>query len=117
RTSRACTAARGAATAARCCATWRDRWPRSLRATLAFVKAAYYERVGPAREVLTIGEIPVPQPAAGEVRVRVEWSGVNPSDVKSRGGSRPMAFPRVIPHSDGAGIVDGVGPGVPDARI
>jgi NADPH2:quinone reductase len=81
------------------------------------VKAAYYERVGPAREVLTIAEIPVPQPAAGEVRVRVEWSGVNPSDVKSRGGSRPMAFPRVIPHSDGAGIVDAVGPGVPDARI
>ena len=81
------------------------------------MKAAYYERVGPASEVLTVGEIPDPQPAAGEVRVRVEWSGVNPSDVKSRGGSRPMAFPRVIPHSDGAGVIDAVGTGVPDTRI
>ena len=81
------------------------------------MKAAYYERVGPAREVLIVGDVPEPAPAAGEVRVRVEWSGVNPSDVKSRGGSRPMAFPRVIPHSDGAGVIDAVGHGVPDARI
>ena len=81
------------------------------------MKAAYYQRVGPAHEVLTVGDIPDPQPAAGEVRVRVAWSGVNPSDVKSRGGMRPMAFPRVIPHSDGAGVIDAVGPGVPASRI
>jgi NADPH2:quinone reductase len=81
------------------------------------VKAAYYERVGPARDVLQLGEIPDPRPAGGEVRVRVEWSGVNPSDVKSRGGSRPMAFPRVIPHSDGSGVIDGVGDGVPASRV
>jgi NADPH2:quinone reductase len=81
------------------------------------VKAAYYERVGPARDVLQLGEIPDPRPAAGEVRVRVEWSGVNPSDVKSRGGSRPMAFPRVIPHSDGSGVIDAVGDGVPASRV
>ena len=83
------------------------------------MKAAWYERVGAARDVLIVGEIPEPHPAAGEVRVRVEWSGVNPSDVKSRAGLRSavMPFPRVIPHSDGMGVVDEVGQGVPDARV
>ena len=57
-----------------------------------------------------------PEPMAGEVRVRLRTSGVNPSDVKSRSGStgRPMPFPRIIPHSDGAGEIDAVGPGVTD---
>lgn len=83
------------------------------------MQAAYYESLGPARDVLRVGELPDPQPAAGEVRVRVEWSGVNPSDVKSRMGlrSKAMPFPRVIPHSDGAGVVDAVGHGVPKERI
>lgn len=83
------------------------------------MQAAYYESLGPARDVLRVGELPDPQPAAGEVRVRVEWSGVNPSDVKSRMGlrSKAMPFPRVIPHSDGAGVVDAVGHGVPKQRI
>jgi len=83
------------------------------------MKAAFYERLGPAREVLQLGELPDPHPAAGEVRVRIEWSGVNPSDVKSRMGlrSKIMPFPRVIPHSDGAGVIDAVGDGVAKARI
>lgn len=83
------------------------------------MKAAFYERVGPAREVLLIGELPDPHPGSGEVRVRVQWSGVNPSDVKSRGGvrSKVMPFPRVIPHSDGAGVIDEVGEGVPRTRL
>lgn len=83
------------------------------------MKAAFYERVGPAREVLQLGDLPTPQPAPGEVRVRIEWSGVNPSDVKSRMGlrSKDMPFPRVIPHSDGAGVVDAVGGGVAQERI
>ena len=83
------------------------------------MKAAYYERVGPAREVLEIAELPDPDPGAGEVRVRMHWSGVNPSDVKSRIGLRTKAipFPRVIPHSDGMGVVDAVGAGVPSERI
>lgn len=83
------------------------------------MKAAYYERTGPAGEVLVLGEMPDPQPGPGEVRVRLQWSGVNPSDVKSRGGVRPgpMPFPRVVPHSDGAGTIDSVGAGVPRARI
>lgn len=83
------------------------------------MKAAFYEAVGPAKEVLRIADIPEPQPAAGEVRVRVQWSGVNPSDVKSRAGlrSKVPAFPRVIPHSDGSGVIDAVGEGVSPARV
>jgi len=83
------------------------------------MRAAFYERTGPAREVLTIGELPTPEPAAGEVRVQVAWSGVNPSDVKSRAGTRTktLAFPRIVPHSDGSGVIDAVGEGVARSRI
>jgi len=82
------------------------------------MRAAYYERNGAAREVLRIGEVETPQPARGEVRVRLRTSGVNPSDVKSRAGlTRKIAFPRVIPHSDGAGEIDRVGEGVSPARV
>jgi NADPH:quinone reductase len=78
------------------------------------MKAAWYERNGKAREVLTIGEMPDPKPAKGEVRVKIACSGLNPSDVKRREGTRGqnIEFPRVIPNSDGAGTVDAVGPGV-----
>jgi NADPH2:quinone reductase len=79
--------------------------------------AVWYERNGSARDVLCFGEMPDPEPGPGEVRVRVHASGVNPSDWKTRSGSRPMLFPRVIPHSDGAGVIDQVGPGVEPARI
>ena len=81
--------------------------------------AAYYDRLGPAREVLKVGSLPDPQPGAVEVRVRLEWSGVNPFDTKGRAGLRggPMAFPRIVPHSDGAGVIDRVGDGVGDSRI
>ena len=72
------------------------------------MKAAWYERNGKAREVLTIGEMPDPKPAKGEVRVKIACSGLNPSDVKRREGTRGqnIEFPRVIPNSDGAGVVD-----------
>lgn len=79
------------------------------------MKAAYYEENGPARDVLMIAEKPTPQPSAGEVLVRVCASGVNPSDVKSRAG-RPLAGSYVIPHSDGAGVIEAVGDGVPPSR-
>ena len=63
--------------------------------------------------MLTVGEMPTPVAGPGEVRVRLEASGVNPADVGRRGGSyRAMEFPRVIPNSDGAGIVDQIGDGV-----
>ena len=83
------------------------------------MKAAFYERTGPALEVLVVGDLPDPQPGPGEVRVRLQWSGVNPSDVKARSGARgpAMPFPRVIPHSDGMGVVDAVGSGVDSSRI
>jgi NADPH2:quinone reductase len=84
------------------------------------MKAVWYERKGPAREVLQIGEQPLPQPAAGEVRVRVHVSAVNPSDTKNRGGARnnlAMPFALIVPHQDGAGIIDAVGPGVDPARV
>lgn len=80
------------------------------------MKAAWYERNGPARDVLTVGEMDMPEPAAGEVRVKLATSGVNPSDVKGRMG-RPPAGPRVIPHSDGAGTIEAVGSGVPHSRV
>src|SRR6185436_14187237 len=75
------------------------------------MKAAWYERNGRAREVLVIGEMPDPKPGAGEVRVKMRSSGLNPSDVKRREGTRGqnIEFPRVIPNSDGAGVVDAVG--------
>jgi NADPH2:quinone reductase len=83
------------------------------------MKAAFYERLGPARDVLQVGELPDPLPAPGEVRVRLQWSGVNPSDVKSRSGLRggAMPFPRVIPHSDGMGVIDILGAGVAASRL
>ncbi|MEO0487241.1 MAG: NADPH:quinone reductase [Pseudomonadota bacterium] len=74
------------------------------------MRAAWYERFGPAQEVLELGEIPVPEPGPGEVLVRLHATGINPSDVKLRAGARPgatMAYPRVIPQSDGAGVVAG----------
>lgn len=80
--------------------------------------AAYYEQNGPARDVLRLGEVETPQPAPGEVRVRLATSGVNPSDVKARSGAtRKIAYPLVIPHSDGAGVIDLVGPGVAATRV
>ncbi|MCB4824771.1 NADPH:quinone reductase [Roseicella aerolata] len=81
------------------------------------MKAVWYDRNG-GSEVLTHGDLPTPTPGPGEVLVRLATSGVNPSDWKTRRGlSRPMAFPRVVPHSDGAGTIEAVGEGVDRARI
>jgi NADPH2:quinone reductase len=77
------------------------------------VRAVWYERPGAAPAVLTVGEMPTPTASPGEVRVRLQASGVNPADVGRRAGSyRAMEFPRVIPNSDGAGIIDQIGDGV-----
>ena len=74
------------------------------------MQARSCERVGPAAAVLRFSEWPTPDPLAGEVRVRVPWSGVNPADVKSRAGlrRRTLPFERIIPHSDGSGVIDAV---------
>ncbi|MBA4098732.1 MAG: hypothetical protein C0484_18460 [Rhodospirillum sp.] len=82
------------------------------------MKAAFYDRNGPADEVLQVAELPMPAPGPGEVLVRVKASGVNPSDVKSRSGLRAkMSWPRVIPQSDGAGVIEAIGAGVDPARV
>ena len=78
------------------------------------MRAAWYEKQGAAKNVLIVGEMPDPHPGAGEVRIRIAASGINPGDVKKRQDAfgLGMAYPRVIPHSDGAGQVDEVGQGV-----
>lgn len=84
------------------------------------MKALWYERFGPAAEVLTYGEMPRPDPGAGEILVRIKATAVNPSDAKLRAGARPgavMQFPRIVPHSDGAGVIEAVGEGVSPTRI
>ena len=82
------------------------------------MRAAYYEKNGPAQDVLHVGEVETPKPGPGEVRIKLKTSGVNPSDVKNRiGTTRKIAFPRVIPHSDGAGEIDAVGEGIAKSRV
>jgi NADPH2:quinone reductase len=83
------------------------------------MKAAWYEHQGSARDVLVAGEMDAPTPGEGEVRIRIEASGINPGDVKKRQDAFGvgMPFPRIVPHSDGAGTVDAVGAGVPDSWI
>jgi NADPH2:quinone reductase len=78
------------------------------------MQAAWYEKQGPARDVLVVGEMPDPVPGTGELRIRIAASGVNPGDTKKREDAfgYGMGYPRVIPHSDGAGTVDRVGAGV-----
>jgi len=80
------------------------------------MKAAWYSRNGEANDVLQVGELPTPEPGPGEVRVRLVTSGVNPSDVKSR-RAKAVTDPLIVPHSDGAGVIDRVGTGVPASRV
>lgn len=81
------------------------------------MKAAWYERAGPAREVLEVGEVADPRPGPGEVLVRVHAHAVNPTDCKRRAGQRgPLPYPRVIPGYDAAGVIVSVGRGVDPRR-
>ena len=82
------------------------------------MQAAWYAAIGSAEEVLHVGEVDDPSPLAGEVLVEIKTSGVNPSDVKTRAGARgELQFPRIIPHSDGGGIIIKVGEGVSEDRV
>jgi NADPH2:quinone reductase len=83
------------------------------------MRAVVYRTTGPARDVLQVAEMPDPLPQPGEVRVRVAYSGVNPSDVKARAdvAGVGMAHEFVVPHQDGSGVIDRVGEGVDPARI
>ncbi|MEO0938245.1 MAG: NADPH:quinone reductase [Pseudomonadota bacterium] len=84
------------------------------------MRAISYTRFGPAAEVLELTDLPARNPGPGEVTVALERSGVNPSDVKARAGSRPGVtkppFDRIVPHSDGAGVITALGQGVGTAR-
>jgi NADPH2:quinone reductase len=81
------------------------------------VRAALYESNGPATDVLRVAEVERPEPGRGQVRVKIEVSGVNPTDWKSRSGAtaRPVSGFQ-IPHHDGAGVIDAVGAGVDPGR-
>ena len=82
------------------------------------MKAVWYEKLGDAKDVLQIGQIDDPSPDSNEVLISVKTSGVNPSDVKTRAGARgELQFSRVIPHSDGAGIIVDVGKNVNPNRV
>lgn len=83
------------------------------------MKATWYERQGPADKVLVVGEQPDPEPEPGEVRIKVRYSGINPGDIIKRQDAFGigMPYPRVIPHSDGAGTIDRVGETVSESRV
>lgn len=81
------------------------------------MRAIWYERTGPADQVLTYGDMDVPSLGPEDVLVKVHTSGVNPSDTKRRSGNIAVAFPRIIPHSDGAGIIEAVGTAISPSRV
>jgi NADPH:quinone reductase-like Zn-dependent oxidoreductase len=83
------------------------------------MRAAFYEAQGAAADVMQVGNLPDPQPGPGEVRVKVSVAGLCPGDMKFRTGfaGEPLAFPRIVPHQDGAGIIDRVGEGVDPNRV
>jgi len=81
------------------------------------MKAAIYRSTGAARDVLRVEDVDRPEPGPGEVLVRVRASGVNPTDFKARSGAVPRPVDGFqIPHHDGAGVIEAVGPGVDPAR-
>src|SRR5689334_3317801 len=81
------------------------------------MRAAVYRRYGPAREVLEVVELPDPEPGPGEVRVKVAWSGVNPTDWKQRTGEGEVEGGLQVPNQDGSGVIDAVGDGVDGGRL
>jgi NADPH:quinone reductase len=92
----------------------------ATKAATQAMQAIWYEQKGEAQAVLQYGEMNVPDVGAAQVRVRVHASGVNPSDTKGRsgwGGNMTMPYPRIIPHQDGAGVIDAIGAGVPESRL
>ena len=84
------------------------------------MKAVVYRHTGPSSEVLEVVDMPTPEPGPGEVRVHVRYSGINPTDWKSRSGATSTGRPVEdfqIPHQDGSGVVDAVGAGVDPNRV
>ena len=85
------------------------------------MKAIQIDKYG-GPEVLAVGECEAPQPRAGEVRVKVEFAGVNFTDIYRRQGhyARSETYLTDLPHilgAEGGGTVDKVGDGVTDLSI
>ena len=83
------------------------------------MKAMVHSLTGDS-DVLELVDRTTPEPGPGEVRVRVVVSGVNPTDWKSRRGTRPgqaTSFPQMVPNEDGAGVVDALGAGVTTLQV
>ena len=86
--------------------------------TATRMKAALYDSYGPAAEVLKVVEVDRPEPGPGQVRVRMQLSGINPTDWKARAGLTPRPMDGFqVPHHDGVGVIDAVGEGVDDGRV
>lgn len=83
------------------------------------MKAAWFEQFGSPTESIILGEMKKPTPAVGEVLVKMMTTGVNPSDTKKRAGAFPNLLDNglIVPHSDGAGIIEAVGEGVSPERV
>jgi len=83
------------------------------------MKAAWFDKFGSAQNVIKVGDYKTPSPKKGEVKIRIKASGVNPSDTKKRAGANPLLLDNgpVIPHSDGAGVIETVGEGIPQSRV
>ena len=79
--------------------------------------AGWYEKGGPAEKVIEVGDMEIPRAGPGEVLIRLRASSISPSDYKKRAGNAPLEFPRIVPHSDGAGIVEAPGAGVSDFKV
>ncbi len=82
------------------------------------MKAAFYKAYGAATHVLEVGDADVPEVGPDDVRVRVHYSGINPSDcIRRRGLRERLNDPFIVPHNDGAGIIESVGKNVSSSRI
>jgi NADPH2:quinone reductase len=81
------------------------------------MRAALYEKTGPASEVLQVSEVDLPEPGPGQVRVLISFSGINPTDVKTRSRGVASINEFQIPHQDGSGVIDAVGAGIDPSRI
>lgn len=85
---------------------------------MSTMRAATYSKTGSANEVLSVKDLPLPKPGPHQVRVKLAFSGLNPTDVKSRAGLTPRDIGKFqIPHHDGAGVIDVVGASVDPSRI
>jgi NADPH:quinone reductase-like Zn-dependent oxidoreductase len=78
------------------------------------MKAVRFDEYGGA-DVLKVADVPVPDPGAGQVLVRVNAAGINPGEAKIREGLLHALWPATFPSGQGsdlAGVVDRLGPGV-----